>query len=137
VAEPCIAEIVGRDPGTISRELRRYRGLKGYRPQQAHILAQKPTQAITDPVFANPPLMSEDEPTAGTLDAVQKSYILEVLTKCQGKIAGRNGAAAMLNQGDSTSPAGTPLARVHPQGFFVISAHLHLATRSHWCVMRK
>jgi IS30 family transposase len=31
-----IAGIVGRDPGTISRELRRYRGLKGCRPQQAH-----------------------------------------------------------------------------------------------------
>lgn len=34
-----IAEIVDRDPGTISRELRRNRGLKGYRPQQAHNLA--------------------------------------------------------------------------------------------------
>jgi IS30 family transposase len=34
-----IAEIIGRDPGTISRELRRNRGLKCYRPQQAHDLA--------------------------------------------------------------------------------------------------
>jgi len=34
-----IAEIIGRDPGTISRELCRNRGLKGYRPQQAHNLA--------------------------------------------------------------------------------------------------
>ena len=34
-----IAEIVGRKSGTISRELRRNRGLKGYRPQQAHNLA--------------------------------------------------------------------------------------------------
>ncbi|MEX2488530.1 MAG: helix-turn-helix domain-containing protein, partial [Pseudomonadales bacterium] len=34
-----IAEVLGRDPGTISRELRRNRGLKGYRPQQAHDLA--------------------------------------------------------------------------------------------------
>ncbi len=34
-----IAEIVDRDPGTISRELRRNQGLKGYRPQQAHDLA--------------------------------------------------------------------------------------------------
>jgi IS30 family transposase len=34
-----IAEIVGRDPGTISRELRRNHGLRGYRPQQAHTLA--------------------------------------------------------------------------------------------------
>jgi IS30 family transposase len=34
-----IAAIIGRKPGTISRELRRNRGLKGYRPQQAHNLA--------------------------------------------------------------------------------------------------
>ena len=34
-----IAKVIGRDPGTISRELRRNRGLKGYRPQQAHTLA--------------------------------------------------------------------------------------------------
>jgi len=34
-----IGEIVGHDPGTISRELRPNRGLKGYRPQQAHKLA--------------------------------------------------------------------------------------------------
>ena len=34
-----IAGIVGRDPGTISRELRRNRGLKGYRPRRAHNLA--------------------------------------------------------------------------------------------------
>ena len=34
-----IAGIIDRNPGTISRELRRNRGLKGYRPQQAHHLA--------------------------------------------------------------------------------------------------
>jgi len=34
-----IAVIIGRNAGTISRELRRNRGLKGYRPQQAHNLA--------------------------------------------------------------------------------------------------
>jgi len=34
-----IARVIGRSPGTISRELRRHRGLKGYRPQQAHHLA--------------------------------------------------------------------------------------------------
>lgn len=34
-----IAELLGRDKSTISRELRRNRGLKGYRPQQAHKLA--------------------------------------------------------------------------------------------------
>ncbi len=46
--------------------------------------------------------MPASEPSDGTLDAVQKSYILEVLTKCQGKIEGRNGAAAMLNLKPST-----------------------------------
>jgi formate hydrogenlyase transcriptional activator len=70
--------------------------------ERATILAQGPTLSITDPIFANPPPMPEGEPSAGTLDAVQKSYILEVLTKCQGKIAGRNGAAAMLNLKPST-----------------------------------
>ena len=34
-----IARVIDRNPGTISRELRRNRGLKGYRPQQAHQLA--------------------------------------------------------------------------------------------------
>lgn len=35
-----IAETLGRDPSTISRELRRNKGLKGYRPAQAHRLAE-------------------------------------------------------------------------------------------------
>ncbi len=34
-----IAELLDRDKSTISRELRRNRGLKGYRPRQAHHLA--------------------------------------------------------------------------------------------------
>ncbi|MGB5339659.1 MAG: IS30 family transposase [Gammaproteobacteria bacterium] len=34
-----IADLLERDKSTISRELRRNRGLKGYRPQQAHHLA--------------------------------------------------------------------------------------------------
>ena len=34
-----IAVIIDRNPGTISRELRRNRGLRGYRPDQAHNLA--------------------------------------------------------------------------------------------------
>lgn len=34
-----IATLLGRDKSTISRELRRNQGLKGYRPQQAHNLA--------------------------------------------------------------------------------------------------
>jgi IS30 family transposase len=36
-----IAEHLGRSPSTISRELRRNRGLRGYRPQQAHRKAQE------------------------------------------------------------------------------------------------
>ena len=35
-----IAEVLGRSPSTINRELRRNKGLKGYRPEQAHRLAQ-------------------------------------------------------------------------------------------------
>lgn len=34
-----IAELIGRSPATISRELRRNRGERGYRPKQAHRLA--------------------------------------------------------------------------------------------------
>lgn len=34
-----IADLLGRDKSTISRELSRNRGLKGYRPKQAHNLA--------------------------------------------------------------------------------------------------
>lgn len=34
-----ISDLLGRDKSTISRELRRNRGLKGYRPKQAHDLA--------------------------------------------------------------------------------------------------
>jgi IS30 family transposase len=34
-----IAELLGRDKSTISRELKRNRGLRGYRPKQAHALA--------------------------------------------------------------------------------------------------
>ncbi len=34
-----IAELLGRDKSTISRELNRNQGLRGYRPKQAHNLA--------------------------------------------------------------------------------------------------
>jgi formate hydrogenlyase transcriptional activator len=70
--------------------------------ERAIILAQSPMLRITDPVFSNPPAMPALEPSDGTLDAVQKSYIIDVLTKCQGRIEGRNGAAAMLNLKPST-----------------------------------
>jgi len=51
-----IAGLVERDKSTISRELRRNRGLKGYRPQQAHNLArrrrdEKAQPRIEDPVW--------------------------------------------------------------------------------------
>ena len=49
-----IAEIVGRDPGTISREFRRNRGLKGYRPQQAHNLALRRRYDKAQPRIGNP-----------------------------------------------------------------------------------
>ena len=48
-----IAVIMGRDKSTISRELRRNRGLRGYRPKQAQQLADgrqqnRPRQRVTD-----------------------------------------------------------------------------------------
>ena len=36
-----IAKNIGKDKSTISRELRRNKGLKGYRPKQAHKKAQE------------------------------------------------------------------------------------------------
>jgi len=61
-----IAEIIGRDPGTISRELRRNRGLKGYRPQQAHNLAlarryDKAQPRIGNPVWQQVELLIREE----------------------------------------------------------------------------
>lgn len=35
-----IAKVMRRDPSTISRELRRNRGQRGYRPKQAHEFSQ-------------------------------------------------------------------------------------------------
>lgn len=40
-----IADILGRDKSTISREIRRNRGLRGYRPKQAQRLAEERRQA--------------------------------------------------------------------------------------------
>jgi len=70
--------------------------------ERATILARGSMLSITDPTFTQPETMLSIEPSDGTLDAVQKSYILEVLAKCHGKIEGRNGAAAMLNLKPST-----------------------------------
>ena len=35
-----IAQVMNRNPSTISRELRRNRGQRGYRPKQAHEISQ-------------------------------------------------------------------------------------------------
>ncbi len=43
-----IADLLGRDKATISRELRRNQGLKGYRPKQAHQLALVRRQGLWD-----------------------------------------------------------------------------------------
>ena len=47
-----IATILGRDKATISRELRRNRGLRGYRPKQAHCLARERRSAKIRPRFS-------------------------------------------------------------------------------------
>jgi len=47
-----IATILGRDKATISRELRRNRGLRGYRPKQAHCLAMERRSAKIRPRFS-------------------------------------------------------------------------------------
>jgi len=49
-----IAELLERDKSTISRELRRNRGLKGYRPQQAHNLALRRRYDKAQPRIGNP-----------------------------------------------------------------------------------
>lgn len=46
-----IATILGRDKATISRELRRNQGLRGYRPKQAHCLALERRSAKIRPRF--------------------------------------------------------------------------------------
>jgi len=49
-----IAEMLDRHKSTISRELRRNRGLRGYRPKQAHRLALARRSAKVRPRFGNP-----------------------------------------------------------------------------------
>jgi len=49
-----IAELLGRDKSTISRELHRNRGLKGYRPQQAHNLALRRRYDKAQPRISGP-----------------------------------------------------------------------------------
>ena len=49
-----IAELLERDKSTISRELRRNRGLKGYRPRQAHNLSLRRRYDKAQPRIGNP-----------------------------------------------------------------------------------
>ena len=49
-----IADLLERDKSTISRELRRNRGLKGYRPRQAHNLALMRRYDKTQPRISSP-----------------------------------------------------------------------------------
>lgn len=49
-----VAEVLERDRSTISRELRRNRGLRGYRPAQAHRKAMERRRAKVPPRFSSP-----------------------------------------------------------------------------------
>jgi IS30 family transposase len=46
-----IASVIGVNKSTISRELRRNRGKRGYRPKQAHRLAQERRRQAVKNVF--------------------------------------------------------------------------------------
>jgi IS30 family transposase len=48
-----IAIELGRDPSTIGREIKRNSGLRGYRPQQAHRLAQERKQQHSHPLITS------------------------------------------------------------------------------------
>jgi len=58
--------MLGRNKSTISRELRRNQGLRGYRPQQAHSLAlarryDKAAPRLTDEVWQHVEVLLREE----------------------------------------------------------------------------
>jgi IS30 family transposase len=59
-AQNTIAELMGRHPSTISRELRRNAGQRGYRPQQAQRLADTRRQASRRPAKLEDPEVHDD-----------------------------------------------------------------------------
>ncbi len=54
-----LPELTGRHPSTISRELRRNRGQRGYRPQQAQRLADTRRRSCRRPAKLEDPLVHE------------------------------------------------------------------------------
>jgi len=55
-----IAKLMGRHPSTISRELKRNRGRRGYRPQQAQRMADARRQASRRPAKMEDPQVHDD-----------------------------------------------------------------------------
>ena len=59
-AQQKIAELMGRHVSTISRELKRNRGARGYRPQQAQRLADERRRACRRPAKLEDPQVQDD-----------------------------------------------------------------------------
>ncbi len=70
--------------------------------ERAAILADGPLVRIADMVFSLPPEIAAITPDSGTLNAVQRAHIIEVLDNCNWQIEGRRGAAAALGLKPST-----------------------------------
>ena len=70
--------------------------------ERAAILAQGPVVAMDDIVYSQPPAIASKTPESGTLDAVQRAHILEILGECGWRIEGHGGAAASLGLKPST-----------------------------------
>lgn len=70
--------------------------------ERAAILADGPQVRVTDMVFSRPPDVVASTPDSGSLYAVQKAHIVDVLEQCNWRIEGRNGAATRLGLKPST-----------------------------------